>query len=116
MKRTREQMKAELLAEAEVAIDELLDWHEKGQEPTLTQLEEVVLKLRKQPSQRMTGVVLKDQEALQPVMVPPCPTCGQKMHYKGMKGVTVESRLGPLQLERGYWYCHRCRRGLFPPG
>ena len=116
MKCTREQMKAELLTEAEVVIDELLDWHENGQEPTLTQLEEVILKLRKQLSQRMAEVVLRDQEATQPVMLPLCPTCGQKMHYKGMKGVTVESRLAPLQLERGYYYCHRCRSGLFPPG
>jgi len=116
MKCTRDQMKAELLAEAEVVIDELLDWHENRQEPTLTQLEEVILKLRKQLSQRMAEIVLRDQEAIQPVMVPPCPTCGQKMHYKGMKGVTIESRLGPLQLERGYYYCHHCRSGLFPPG
>jgi hypothetical protein len=37
------------------------------------------------------------------------------MRYKDMKKVTVEGRLGVTELERAYYYCDRCRSGLFPP-
>ena len=40
MKRTREQIKAELMKQAEREIDRLLDWEEKAARPTLTQFEE----------------------------------------------------------------------------
>ena len=113
---TRDQMKAELLAEAEVAIDELLDWSEGMPAPTLMELEEAVLELRKRLGRRMAEIVLREQEAARPVPGPRCPTCGREMRYKGMKEVTVESRLGPLRVERAYYYCHHCRCGLFPPG
>ena len=115
MKCTRDRMKAELLAEAEVVVDKLLDWNDNTPAPTLIQLEEVVLKLGQELSQRMAEVVLRDQEATQPVPGPLCPTCQQETHYKGMKEVTVESRLGTLHLERSYHYCQHCRSGLFPP-
>ena len=103
------------MAEAEEMIDELLEWHEGAAAPTLTQIEEVVLKLRKRLGERMTGVVVADQEAVRPVPGPACARCGREMHYKGMKGVTVEGRIGAARLERGYYYCDRCRSGLFPP-
>jgi hypothetical protein len=115
MRGTREQMKAALLAEAEVAIEELLDQVE-GEEPTLAELEDIVLRLRKRLGQRMGSVVIEGQEATRPVVRPRCPSCGERMHYKGMKLVTAESRLGGLGLKRAYYYCDRCESGLFPPG
>ena len=63
MKRTRDQLKAKLLAEAEEVIDELLDWHEGAEAPTFAQIEEVVLRLRKRLGERITGAVVEDQEA-----------------------------------------------------
>lgn len=115
MRHNRDQVKAELLAEAEAVIDELLEWDEHTPTPTLTQAEDVVLTLRQRLSQRMAEVVLREQEATHPVPGPLCPTCHQEMGYKGMKEVTVESRLGLLRLERSYHYCGRCQSGLFPP-
>jgi hypothetical protein len=115
MKCTREELRAELLAEAEAVIDELLDWHEGTDAPTLTQIEDVVLKLRKRVGERMTRAVIVGQEAAHPVPGPGCPGCGEEMHYKGMKEVTVTNRVGEVRLERAYYYCDRCRRGLFPP-
>jgi hypothetical protein len=103
------------MAEAEAAIDELLEWHEETAAPTLTAIEGVVLKLRQRLGERMTELVVEEQEAVRPVPGPVCQTCGREMHYKGMKEVTVEGRTGRAKLERGYYYCDRCQSGLFPP-
>jgi hypothetical protein len=60
--RTREEMKAALRVEAEVVIEELLDQVE-GEEPTLAQLEDILLRLRKRLGERMGRVVIEGQEA-----------------------------------------------------
>ncbi len=114
-RRDRERLKAEMMAVAEEVIDELLDWEERRGEPTLREIEEVVAELRERLGERMAEVVVGKQEAVRPVPGPACPECGEEMHYKGMKGVTIESRVGALRVERGYYYCERCKRGLFPP-
>ena len=116
MKRTHDELKAEMLAVAEEVIDELLEWHEGSEAATLTDIEDVVLDLRKRLGQSMEQVVIEDQGATHPVPGPACPTCGQEMHYKGMKKLTVSGRTGDIELERAYFYCDRCRRGRFPPG
>ena len=115
MKRTRAQLKAELMAQAEEVIDELLDWHEGAEAPTFSEIEEAVLELRKQMGERMAGVMVEEQEAVRPVPGPACPGCGEEMHYKGMKKVRIEGRMGTVEIERAYYYCDRCRCGLFPP-
>ena len=116
MKRTRGELKIELLRQAEALIDELLDWTADTPAPTLTQIEDVILKLRKRLSERMALAVIQAQDATRPVPGPACSTCGREMHYKDMKDNTVESRVGSLPLARGYYYCDTCRAGLFPLG
>jgi len=89
MKRRRDELRAALLADAEEVIDELLDWHEGTEAPTLAEIEEVILGLRKQLGERMAQVVIEDQEAVHPVVGPVCATCGREMHYK-----RAEERVG----------------------
>jgi uncharacterized protein with PIN domain len=115
MKRSREQKKAELLAEAEAMIESLLDWDERTSKPNLRQIEDEVLELRRRFGQRLAKTVIEDQAAKQPAEIPQCPQCGAEMRYKGQKEAEVASRLGSLALERGYYYCARCQSGLFPP-
>ena len=42
MKHTRERIKAELMAEAEVVVDTLLDRHGSSEAPLLAEVEEVI--------------------------------------------------------------------------
>ena len=116
MKRSRAELKTELLAQAEELIDELLAWTADTPTPTLTQIEEVILELRKRLSEQMAVAVIGAQEAVRPVPGPHCPMCEREMHYKDMKDNTVESRVGSLPLVRGYYYCEPCQAGFFPPG
>jgi hypothetical protein len=116
MKETPAELKAALMAQAEDLIDELVRWTAETPAPTLTQIEDVVLKLRQRLSEQMALAVIGTQETVRPVPGPSCPRCGREMHYKDMKANTVESQVGPLPLARGYYYCAACHSGLFPPG
>jgi hypothetical protein len=116
MRRTEEQIKAELLAEAQAVIEELVRWERQAGAPNLTEMEDKVLALRQRLGQRFLEVVIEDQEARQPVTPPRCPTCGAELRYKGQKATAIESRLGGVAVERGYYYCAHCESGLFPPG
>jgi uncharacterized protein with PIN domain len=104
------------MKEAESLIDELLDWTDSTPQPNLTQIEEVVLELRKRFSEEMAQEVIEAQEAKQPVVGPPCPECEQEMRYKGQKSVAPQTWVGEVEMERGYYYCEECKVGLFPPG
>ena len=115
MRRVPEQIEAELLAEAEVMIEELLAWGRQAERPNLTAMEDRVLALRQRLGQRLLEAVIADQEARQPAVAPVCPQCGAALRYKGQKGTHIESRLGGLEVQRGYYYCARCASGLFPP-
>src|SRR5688572_26100444 len=116
MAKKREALKKKLMKEAEAIIDELLEWDEETENPSLSQVEGKVLELRQRLSERMAETVIEHQAAVRPVPGPGCRKCGQEMRYKGLKATTVTSWVGELNLERGYYYCDQCRTGLFPPG
>jgi DNA repair exonuclease SbcCD ATPase subunit len=116
MKRTREEKKARLQAKAEQVIEEYLKWEESNPKPNLTQIEDIILKLRKELGQEMAEMMLEEQGAKTPVPGPACPKCGKEMRYKGQKGNHIESRVGEIEMERGHYYCGECQEGFFPPG
>ena len=115
MLKSKEELKTKLMKEAEAVIDELLAWQVETDEPNLAQIEEKVLELRQRLSEQMSEAVIANQEAVRPVPGPGCGQCGREMRYKDMKKVRVNSWVGELKLERGYYYCEQCRTGLFPP-
>jgi len=115
MGKQREEIKAKLMEEAEVVIDELLDWEAQTERPTLEQIEQVVLDLRQRLSGRMVAGVVEKQDTIRPVPGPTCGECGQEMRYKGTLTKRVLGMTGEIELKRGYYYCTHCHRGFFPP-
>ena len=115
-RRSQTEMKAELMKEAERVIDELMGWQAQAEQPNFSQIEEKVVELRQQLSEKMAAVTLSGQASVRPVPGPGCPKCQREMRYKGMKKNTVGSWVGEVSFERGYYYCDHCQCGLFPPG
>lgn len=54
------------MVEAEAIFDELMRWDERTPEPDVTQIEEVVMELRKRIGEQMAQAVLARQESRQP--------------------------------------------------
>ena len=116
MKRDQEKLKEEFLAEAEELFDRLMEWEAGTDRPNLTQIEDIILELRKRFGEELAEKVLQRQEQRQPAEPVLCPKCGDEMRPKGLKGNQVESRIGVLKIEREHYYCSRCQAGIFPPG
>ncbi len=85
MNRSRAELEAELLARFELELDSLLDWAESNRAPTLVEIEEAVLRCRREMGKAMADSVVKAQESVQLAPGPRCPTCGEEMHVKGRK-------------------------------
>src|SRR6266849_2795789 len=109
-KLTRAQRKAEMLADAEELIEQMLDWTEQTQRPNLTQIETIVLELRRQFGKALAEDAIAVQASAQPVVAPKCSQCGAPMQSKGGKDKTVVSQVGELHLDRTHYYCPRCER------
>jgi NADH pyrophosphatase NudC (nudix superfamily) len=116
MKLSREEKRARLEAKAGKVIAEALEWEEQHPEASLTELEDIILRLRKELGKEMAQMMLEEREARAIVPGPKCSKCGEEMRYKGQKGTRVESRVGELELERGHYYCPKCKESIFPPG
>ena len=43
-----------------------------------------------------------------------CPGCGRSLSARPARPRTVETLVGPLTLERPYFYCEGCRQGFYP--
>lgn len=112
---SRAERKTKLMQIAEAEIEQLLDWTEATEAPSLDRIEEIVLRLRQRIGEGMTREVIANQSAVRPVACPSCPKCKQEMHYKGMKPKEITSLIGDVKLNRGYYYCDHCQSGLFPP-
>lgn len=116
MKKTREQLKTALMGQVEEAIERMLEWLEVHPSFTLSELEDFVLQLRQEVGVTVAEAAVGQLQSKQPVEAPACPTCGERMEYKGQREKGVASRLGTVELERSHYYCPRCQAGLFPPG
>ena len=115
MPKSGAELKAQVMAELEAVVEAALGKAEQTTGLTLTDIEAIVLKARGEVGEQLTKVLVEQESGLD-VPGPRCAECGQEMHLKGRKPRYVRTRTGTVQVERAYYYCDRCRSGLFPPG
>ena len=116
MKKTRAQVEVELREAFERKLKEVLDWGEKHPGCRLIELEEYLLEKGKEITGMLAEGMVEQRESRQPVEAPECERCGQRTIYKGQKHKQVMTQVGEVEVERGYYWCEHCRKGVFPPG
>ena len=84
-------------------------------EPTLTEVTETVWSLRQDLTGDLTETIVAhahhDEQARKQAN---CPRCDALLTARPAVSRTVETMVGPVQLERPYFYCRVCRCGVCP--
>ena len=112
MSPNRDDLKAKLLAQAEVAIDKMLSDERLNDHMTLSDIEAVVGVSEADFRQR----ALEEIIAMQQESAKTCPLCGSQLRNKGTRKKRVVTLRGESEIDRTYYHCETCKRGYFPPG
>lgn len=107
------ELKAQMMAQAEAAIEALLAERSKKDELDLSDIEHLVREAGQRVMQELTNDLAEEEAAKEEEAK--CPECGQIARYKGKKRRDMVTETGEVSLERGYYYCPTCRKGFFPP-
>jgi uncharacterized protein with PIN domain len=113
MVQTDEDLKAQMMAQAEAAIETLLAERAKKGALELSDIEHLAREAGQRVMQGLTAD-LAEAEAAQEAEAK-CPACGRDLHYKGKRKRSLVTETGEVCLEREYYYCPTCRKGIFPP-
>ena len=108
-----EELKAQMMAAAERVIEKLLTGTKEKEELSLSDIERLVRKAGQDVMEELTGTLANAEAQGRESRI--CPECGRKMRYKGQKKREVITETGEVSLERRYYYCPTCRKGVFPP-
>lgn len=107
----KKELKAKLLAEAEASIEKMLSDERVSQKMTLTEIEDVIGDLEIDFRQRVLNEVVGEQQTETLL----CPDCGGKLRNKGRRSKRLVTLRGETEIERTYYQCEDCGKGIFPP-
>jgi uncharacterized protein with PIN domain len=108
-----DELKADMLATAQAAIEKLLAERAKKEQVKLSDIEDLVREAGEQIMEGMTTELVCAEAAQEEQTV--CAECGGKLRYKGKRGRNLVTDTGEVRVERGHYYCPTCRKGFFPP-
>ena len=115
MSQQREALKAKLLAEAEQAIEAMLQQLPDEGNLSLSEMEQAAGVLEERLGQATVQTLLNEAsvQLSEPVS---CPDCGRRMQRRGKRSKQLVTTRGEVQLERAYYVCPNCGSQRFPPG
>lgn len=108
-----DELKAQMMVQAEAAIEALLAERKKKGELDLSDIEQLVREAGQRVMKELTADLADAEAGAEEGVV--CPTCGQKPLSKGKRERTLVTDTGEVHIERGYYYCPRCQQGFSPP-
>ncbi|MBX3082595.1 MAG: hypothetical protein KF716_13240 [Anaerolineae bacterium] len=113
---TPNEMKAKLLAEAEAAIDKLLAKRSPANQITMREISQLAIESGQQVQAAVLHSLTQASQRAEPAPAQlECQQCGRKMSYKGKRKRQVVADGGETAVERDYYYCSKCKVGIFPP-
>ena len=112
----QEDLKVRLMAEAEAAIDAMLARKPAAKDITLSEIEHLVIRSGQEFREAMLEHLVQASRRDETDETMNCPDCGKRLHYKGKRAKTIITEVGEVRIERDYYYCAACQRGVFPPG
>ena len=110
-----DELKKRLMAQAEVAIDQMLSRRKPVDEIPLTEIEQLARVAGDRVMHEITDELVKTSEDQQDPTLR-CPDCGKHLHYKGKKDKPIIAETGETTIRRAYYCCPQCRKGIIPPG
>lgn len=111
MSNKKDELKAKLRAETEKALEKMLSDERLSPHMTLTEIEDVIGDLESDFRQRVLREVLGEQEE----QAMTCPDCGGRLRNKGKHRKRLVTVRGETDVERSYYQCEACGKGVFPP-
>lgn len=99
---------------AEAMHQRLQEWRRAHPAATFDEIAERASQERKVLMGGLLSELVIDMSAVE--FDPHCPECEGPLQNKGRKRREIVHREGQVQVERNYYYCPTCKRGVFPPG
>ena len=113
MPQTDDELKAQVMAQTEAAIDAVLAERRKKGQLDLSDIERLAREAGQKVMQGVTAGLVAMEAGAEESKV--CPECGQALIYKGKKRRDLVTDSGEVCIERRQYYCPTCWEGIFPP-
>jgi hypothetical protein len=109
-------LKAQLMAAAERAIDEMLARKTAPEQIHWGEIERLAMERRGAIGTALVEGVVQESEATRREVERRCPDGGEEMVQRGRRVRRVVTEAGGVVVERDYCFCARCGQHLFPSG
>jgi hypothetical protein len=113
MPSSTEERKAHLMRAAEELIDRMLAEEKPADEIRFEDIEQAALRVGQGLQAEIVAEATVSAAQGEDIK---CPSCAKRMTYQGLRSRPVVSEAGEVTIQRGYYYCRKCKRGSFPPG